>query len=78
MTSLPAARAGLPDRGVLEAGRHADVVVFDADAVCDRATFEAPKRLTVGVGHVIVNGVPVLRNGEPTGELPGRGLRQGG
>ena len=77
MTSLPAARAGLPDRGVLEAGRFADVVVFDGEAVCDRATFEAPKRLAVGIEHVIVNGVPVLRDGEPTGELPGRGLRHG-
>jgi len=53
------------------------VVVFDGEAVCDRATFEAPKRLAVGIEHVIVNGVPVLRDGEPTGELPGRGLRHG-
>lgn len=75
MTSLPAARSGLPDRGVLQAGRYADVVVFDAESVCDRATFETPKRLAVGIEHVIVNGVPVLRDGEPTGELPGRGLR---
>ncbi len=75
MTSLPAARAGLADRGVLEVGRFADVVVFDGDAVCDRATFEAPKRLAVGIEHVIVGGVPVLRDGEPTGQLPGRGLR---
>jgi N-acyl-D-aspartate/D-glutamate deacylase len=77
MTSLPAARAGLADRGVLEPGRSADVVVFDGDAVCDRATFEDPKRLAVGVEHVVVNGVPVLRDGEPTRELPGRGLRHG-
>ena len=76
MTSLPAERAGLADRGVLEVGRYADVVVFDGDSVCDRATFEAPKRLAVGIEHVIVNGVPVLRDGEPTGELPGRGLRR--
>ncbi|HYO47752.1 MAG TPA: amidohydrolase family protein, partial [Gemmatimonadota bacterium] len=75
MTSLPAARAGLAGRGVLEAGRYADVVAFDPETVCDRATFEAPKHLAVGVEHVIVNGVPVLRGGEPTGALPGRGLR---
>jgi N-acyl-D-amino-acid deacylase len=75
MTSLPAARAGLAERGVLEAGRFADVVSFDPATVCDRATFEEPKRLAIGVEHVIVNGVPVLRGGEPTGELPGRGLR---
>ena len=77
MTSLPAARAGLPDRGVLEPGRWADVVVFDGGTVCDRATFEAPKRLAVGIEHVIVGGVPVLRDGEPTRALPGRGLRRG-
>ncbi|HJU86608.1 MAG TPA: D-aminoacylase [Gemmatimonadota bacterium] len=75
MTSLPAARAGLADRGVLEPGRYADVVVFDPETVCDRATFETPKRLAVGVAHVIVNGEPVLRDGDPTDELPGRGLR---
>ncbi|HET6617731.1 MAG TPA: amidohydrolase family protein, partial [Gemmatimonadota bacterium] len=77
MTSLPAARAGLADRGVLETGRYADIVVFDPATVCDRATFETPKRLAEGIDDVIVNGVPVLRGGEPTGELPGRGLRRG-
>ena len=76
MTSLPAARAGLSDRGVLEVGRWADVVVFDPTSICDAATFEAPKRLAVGVEHVLVNGVPALRDGEPTGALPGRGLRR--
>ena len=75
MTSLPASRAGLAERGILDVGRFADVVVFDGEALCDRATFEDPKRLAVGVEHVIVNGVAVLRNGEPTGKLPGRGLR---
>jgi N-acyl-D-amino-acid deacylase len=75
MTSLPAARVGLEARGLLEAGRFADVTVFDPEAVCDRATFEEPKRLAVGIRHVIVNGVPVIRDGEPTGTLPGRGLR---
>jgi dihydroorotase/N-acyl-D-amino-acid deacylase len=76
LTSLPAARAGLADRGVIEVGRFADLAVFDPATVCDTATFEAPKRLAVGVEHVIVNGVPVLRNGEPTGALPGRALRR--
>ncbi|CAN5854475.1 D-aminoacylase [soil metagenome] len=77
MTSLPAARAGLAERGRLADGLFADIAVFDPDTVCDRATFESPKRLAVGVEHVIVNGVPVLRDGEPTGALPGRGLRRG-
>jgi N-acyl-D-aspartate/D-glutamate deacylase len=77
MTSLPAARAGLVERGRLAEGLLADVVVFDAETVCDRATFEDPKRLAVGIEHVLVNGVPVLRDGEPTGALPGRALRHG-
>jgi len=76
MTSLPAERAGLSDRGRLAQGLFADVAVFDPQGVCDRATFESPKRLAVGVEHVIVNGVPVLRDGEPTGALPGRALRR--
>jgi N-acyl-D-aspartate/D-glutamate deacylase len=77
MTSLPAERAGLRERGVLAPAHFADVVVFDPATVCDRATFEAPKRLAEGIEHVLVNGVPVLRDGEPTGALPGRGLRRG-
>ena len=77
MTSLPAARAGLAERGRLAQGLYADVVVFDAKTVCDRATFEDPKRLAAGIEHVFVNGVPVLREGEPTGALPGRALRHG-
>ena len=75
MTSLPAARAGLAERGVLKAGLYADVVVFDPATVCDRATFESPKQLAVGVRHVLVNGVPVLADGAVTGARPGRGLR---
>jgi N-acyl-D-aspartate/D-glutamate deacylase len=76
MTGLAAARAGLDDRGTLARDHFADVAIFDADTVCDRATFENPKQLAVGVHHVIVNGVPVLRDGEPTGARPGRGLRR--
>ncbi|MGH2781855.1 MAG: N-acyl-D-amino-acid deacylase family protein [Thermoleophilaceae bacterium] len=76
MTSLPAERVSLTGRGVLEAGAYADVTVFDPGTVCDRATFEEPKRLAVGIRLVIVNGVTVVRDGVPTGALPGRGLRQ--
>lgn len=75
MTSLPAARAGLTDRGVLAVGRYADVTVFDPATVCDAATFEQPKQLAAGIRHVLVNGVPVVRDGEPTGARPGRALR---
>ena len=75
MTALPAARAGLAERGVLKAGLFADVTVFDPRAVCDRATFEDPRQLAAGIRHVLVNGVPVLEGGEPTDARPGRGLR---
>ena len=76
MTSLPAARLGLNDRGVLAAGAVADLAVFDPGAVADRSTFEEPWRLSTGVDHVLVAGQPVLRDGVPTGARPGRVLRR--
>ena len=75
LTSLPSRRLGLPDRGVLEPGAFADVAVFSPDQVADRATFEAPHQLAVGMHHVFVNGRPSLLDGEATGEKPGRVLR---
>jgi N-acyl-D-aspartate/D-glutamate deacylase len=75
MTSLSAERVGLTGRGVLEPGAYADVTVFNPETVCDTATFEDPRRLATGIRHVLVNGVPVVRAGEPTGATPGRGLR---
>jgi N-acyl-D-amino-acid deacylase len=77
-TSLPAARVGLDERGVLKRGMYADLTLFDPDTVCDRATFEEPVQASVGIEHVIVNGVPVLRGGVPTDRRPGRPLRRGG
>jgi N-acyl-D-amino-acid deacylase len=74
LTSLPATNLGLDRRGRLETGYFADVVVFDPATIADRATFEAPHQYAVGVKHVLVNGVPVLRDGEPTGSLSGRAL----
>jgi N-acyl-D-amino-acid deacylase len=74
LTALPATNLGLDRRGRLEAGYFADVVVFDPATIADRATFEAPHQYAVGVKHVLVNGVPVLRDGEPTGSLSGRAL----
>ncbi len=74
LTGLPAANLGLEGRGLLKQGLFGDVVVFDPARVADRATFEAPHQYSVGVRHVFVNGVPVLRDGEPTGALPGRAL----
>ena len=75
MTSLPAQRVGLQDRGLLRPGMAADVVVFDAATVIDLATFEEPHQLSRGMRYVIVNGSVVLDDGAPTDARPGRVLR---
>jgi N-acyl-D-amino-acid deacylase len=72
LTSLPASNWKLQDRGCLNARCYADVVVFDPATIADKATFDAPKQYAVGVEHVLVNGVPVIRDGEHTGAKPGR------
>jgi dihydroorotase/N-acyl-D-amino-acid deacylase len=74
-TSLPAARMRLADRGVIKQGLWADIVVFDPDRIHDEATFEQPNRLSVGMEHVLVNGVLVIENGTATNALPGKVLR---
>ena len=71
-TALPAANLGLSDRGMLRKGQAADVVAFDPATIADRATFDKPHQYAVGMRHVLVNGVPVLLDGEHTGALPGR------
>jgi N-acyl-D-amino-acid deacylase len=78
MTSLPAERVGIRDRGRIRPGAVADLVVFDPDIVADRATFENPHQYPVGIPHVMVNGEFVLRDGEATEALPGRSVRVGG
>jgi len=75
MTSLPANRLGLADRGVLREGLKADVVVFDPATVQDMATYENPAQYSKGVDWVFVNGTAVVANGKPTNALPGRVLR---
>jgi N-acyl-D-aspartate/D-glutamate deacylase len=77
MTSLNAAKVGLLDRGLLRAGCAADVTVFDAERVLDRATFEAPFRYSDGIEYVVVNGKLVVERGQHTGAKPGRVLRRG-
>jgi dihydroorotase/N-acyl-D-amino-acid deacylase len=76
LTSVPAARLGLRDRGVLREGAFADLVVFDAAAVADRATYAAPAVHPVGIDAVIVNGMVAVRDGVETGARPGRLLRR--
>jgi N-acyl-D-amino-acid deacylase len=76
LTSQAAAAMHLSDRGRVAPGLVADLVAFDAARVADQATFEEPLRFPVGVEHVIVGGVPVVQQGEPTGERPGRVVRK--
>jgi N-acyl-D-amino-acid deacylase len=75
MTSLPASRFWMNDRGLLRTGYRADIVVFDPARVNDRATFDNPHQYPVGIDWVIVNGTPVVATGETTGALPGMALR---
>ena len=77
MTSFPAQRLGLIDRGVLRDGMKADVVVFDAGTIAANTTKQNPKQLPTGVDYVIVNGTVVIDQGKHTGALPGRALRRG-
>jgi len=75
LTSLPADTLRVKDRGRLAVGQYADVVVFDPKTIADRATYEQPHQYAVGMRHVWVNGVRVLKDGEHTGAKPGRVVR---
>ena len=75
MTRLPAMNWKLEDRGCIDPDCYADVVVFDPATVADKATFDQPMQYAVGIEHVLVNGVPVIRAGEHTGAKPGRVVR---
>ena len=75
MTSMPAKKLKLVDRGLIKVGYWADVVIFEPETVADTASYLDPYRYPVGIGHVLVNGVPVINNGEHIGSLPGKVLR---
>jgi N-acyl-D-amino-acid deacylase len=75
LTSFPADNLGLAERGRLQPGHYADIAVFDPATISDHATFTEPHRYATGVHHVLVNGVPVLRDGEHTSAMPGRFVR---
>jgi N-acyl-D-aspartate/D-glutamate deacylase len=77
LTSLSAGILRLSDRGRIEAGYAADIVVFDPEEIRDTATFTEPLSHSVGVDHLLVNGVPVLHDGKLTAALPGKALRHG-
>lgn len=75
MTSLPAARANLKDRGLVRRGFKADIVVFDPVTINDNATFDNPRLYPTGIDYVLVNGVPVVAEGKHTEAKPGTVLR---
>jgi N-acyl-D-aspartate/D-glutamate deacylase len=78
MTSWPAERMRIADRGLLRPGMWADVVVFDYDSIQDRATYERPTEFPTGIDYVLVNGQVVIDHGKHTGAKPGAGnLRPG-
>jgi N-acyl-D-amino-acid deacylase len=72
LSGFPAENLGIKDRGTLKAGNFADVVVFDPRTIIDHATFAKPQVFSTGVRQVFVNGVQVLKDGEPTGKPAGR------
>ncbi len=77
LAALPARRLGLVDRGLLRPGLAADVVAFGPARIADRATYEDGRQPAAGMVHVVVNGEPVLVDGERTAARPGRALRRG-
>ncbi len=77
MTSLPAAKFGLADRGEVRVGAFADLALFDADKVSDNATYEDPRRHPSGITYVVVNGAVIVDNGSPSASPAGRFLARG-
>lgn len=75
LTSLPASNLKIKDRGSIDVGYFADIVVFDPAKIGDRATFSNPHQLSTGVDHVLVNGVAVVSGGIHTGARPGKVVR---
>ena len=74
-TSAVATRLSLEQRGILRESFYADIVVFDPATIAERATYDNPHQISTGVAWVLVNGVPIVANGRPTGAKPGRVLR---
>ncbi len=75
MTSMPADKLNFKDKGRLEKGKSADIVLFDFNTIQDKATFIDPHQYPEGIPYVIVNGKVVIKNGEHTGAMPGKVIR---
>ena len=78
MTGLPAEILHLSDRGVLQSGKAADVVVFNPQTIRERSSYEDPRQYPEGIPYVFVNGRPVIAAGRSTGERPGHLLQHYG
>jgi N-acyl-D-amino-acid deacylase len=75
MTSFPAQKLRLNDRGLIRKGMCADITVFDPEKIADKATYAKPYQYPIGIKYVIVNGKLVIADGKHTRQLPGRALR---
>jgi N-acyl-D-amino-acid deacylase len=78
MTSRPAYRLGLTDRGMIRPGYRADLVCFDPETVRDNATYDEPRQPPDGIPHVLIDGEFTVRDGVRTDRLPGRSIRREG
>lgn len=76
MTGVPARVFGLEGRGTIAEGQAADLVLFDAATILDRSTYEDPLEQATGIALVMVNGKPVWRDGETTGNRPGQLIKR--
>jgi len=74
MTLKPARKLGLLNRGKIDVGQEADILVFDPDSIADLSTYENPQQYPKGIGFVLVNGQCAVRDDQYTGLLPGRVL----
>jgi N-acyl-D-amino-acid deacylase len=75
LSGLPASNLKIKKRGSLAVGNYADLAIFDANTIIDKATFDEPQQFAEGMVHVFVNGEQVLKDGEHTGATPGRVVR---
>lgn len=75
MTSRPAKRLGLKDRGLICTGFFADMTLFDGISVKDRATYDEPKLFAQGLESVWISGIKTLKSGKRTSDVPGRAIR---
>ncbi len=77
MSGFPAKRLKMKKRGTIKINNIADLVIFNPETIIDQATFENPHQYSIGIHHVLVNGISVIKNGKHTNAIPGKVLRRG-